>query len=220
MMIPRYKIDVNIADDHTMFAEGLANAINNSDTAHVSRRFTTLEACRQTLQERRPDVLLLDISMPLGTTANNDNANIDGGIDFCRFVVENYPKVKVLAITRHDEYSIIRRMLDSGAHGYVLKSAPVQELLDAISAVYQGKRYTSTNVQDIINQGERKAIALTMVEQNILRLICDGLTNPEIAVKLNLSTETVNWYRKRLLAKFGAKNTVTLVKQALTEKLV
>jgi DNA-binding NarL/FixJ family response regulator len=220
MMIPRYKIDVNIADDHTMFAEGLADAINNSDTAHVSRRFTTLEACRQTLQERRPDVLLLDISMPLGPTANNDNANIDGGIDFCRFVVENYPKVKVLAITSHDEYSIIRRMLDSGAHGYVLKSAPVQELLDAISAVYQGKRYINTNVQDIINQGERKAIALTMVEQNILRLICDGFTNPEIAVKQNLSTETVNWYRKRLLAKFGAKNTVTLVKQALTEKLV
>lgn len=220
MMIPKYKIDVNIADDHTMFAEGLADAINKSDTAHVSRMFTTLETCRQTLLERRPDVLLLDISMPVGPSSGDADSGIDGGIDFCRFVVNNYPKVKVLAITSHDEYSIIQRMLDSGAHGYVLKSASLQELLDAISTVYQGGRYISHKVENIISQGEQKAVALTIVERNILRLICEGHTNPEIAVKLNLSTETVNWYRKRLLAKFGVKNTVTLVKQALTEKLV
>ena len=209
MTVSKYKIDVNIVDDHTMLTEGLTDAINHSNTAHVSRTFTTLEACQQAMKERRPDVLLLDISMPGGN-----------GIDFCRQVVSDYPKMKVLAITIHDEYSVIQRMLDSGAHGYVLKSASVQELLDAISAVYQGERYISREVEDIIRQGESKAVVLTTVEQNILRLICEGYTNPEIATKLNLSTETVNWYRKRLLAKFGAKNTVTLVKQALTEKIV
>ena len=209
MTVSKHKIDVNIVDDHTMLTEGLTDAINRSGTAHVSRTFNTLEACQQAIKERRPDVLLLDISIPGGNA-----------IDFCRQMFSDYPKMKVLAITIHDEYSVIQRMLDSGAHGYVLKSASVQELLDAISAVYQGERYISREVEDIIRQGESKAVVLTTVEQNILRLICEGYTNPEIANKLNLSTETVNWYRKRLLAKFGAKNTVTLVKQALTEKIV
>ena len=209
MTVSKYKIDVNIVDDHTMLAEGLTDAINHSDSAHVSRTFTTLEACRQAMKERRPDVLLLDISMPNGS-----------GIDFCRQVVGDYPKMKVLAVSIHDEYSVIKRMLDSGAHGYVLKSASVQEVIDAITAVYQGERYLSRDVEDIIRQGESKAVVLTTVEQNILRLICDGHTNPEIANKLNLSTETVNWYRKRLLAKFGVKNTVNLVTLALKEQLI
>lgn len=220
MTIPRYKIDVNIADDHTMFSEGLADAINKSSSAHVSCMFTTLEACRQTLQERRPDVLLLDISMPLSSSAADTKSEINDGIDFCHFVVTNYPRVKVLAITSHDEYSIIQRMLDSGAHGYVLKSATIEELITAISTVYQGRHYISPEVETIISQNRNNAISLTPVERSILQLISEGLTNPEIAKKLNLSKETINWYRKRLLTKFGAKNTVILIKQALTERIV
>lgn len=205
----KYRIDVNIVDDHTMLTEGLADAISHSATAHVSCTFTILEACRRALQERRPDVLLLDISMPGGS-----------GINFCQQVVSDFPRMKILAITIHDEYSVIQRMLDSGAHGYVLKSASVQELLDAITAVYQGERYISHEVEDIIRQGESKAVVLTTVERSILRLICEGHTNPEIAVKLSLSTETVNWYRKRLLTKFGAKNAVGLVTLAIKERLL
>ncbi len=153
--------------------------------------------------------LMLDISMPGGS-----------GINFCQQVVSDFPRMKILAITIHDEYSVIQRMLDSGAHGYVLKSASVQELLDAITAVYQGERYISHEVEDIIRQGESKAVVLTTVERSILRLICEGHTNPEIAVKLSLSTETVNWYRKRLLTKFGAKNAVGLVTLAIKERLL
>lgn len=206
----KYRIDVYIVDDHEMFNEGLAEAINRSEKAHVSRTFTTLEDCNKALQERRPDVLLLDISIPEGGSST----------DFCRQVVSDYPKVKVVAVTIHDEYSVIRRMLDSGVHGYVLKSSPVETLIDAIVSVWQGEHYISPDVEAILQQGTSQAVVLTAAEQTVLRLVCDGFTNPQIASQLHLSTETVNWYRKRLLAKYGVKNTVTLVKHAIKEQLI
>ena len=209
MTVSKYRIDVNIVDDHQMVCEGLSELINNSGKAHVSRTFNTLEAYRQALQERRPDVVLLDLSMPDGD-----------GVAFCQEMVSLYPNVRVVAVTIHDEYSMIQRMMACGAHGYVLKSSPIEELIEAIVSVWQKQQYVSPQVEAILQEGRHSSIALTTVEQNILRLVCEGYTNPEIANKLNLSTETVNWYRKRLLAKFGAKNTVTLVKRALTEKIV
>ena len=205
----KYRIDVNILDDHTMVCEGLTDAINRSDVAHVSRTFNTIESCRQAFCERRPDVLLLDISIPDGD-----------GAAFCQEVIESYPKVKVVAVTIHDEYSVIRRFTDLGIHGYVLKSSTVDTLIEAIVSVWQGRRYVSAEAETILQQGAAQAVSLTAVEQNILRLVCDGMTNPQIADQLNLSTETVNWYRKRLLAKFGVNNTVSLVRQALKEQLV
>ena len=205
----KYRIDVNILDDHTMVCEGLADAINRSDVAHVSRTFNTIESCRQAFRERRPDVLLLDISIPDGD-----------GAAFCQEVIQSCPKVKVVAVTIHDEYSVIRRITDLGIHGYVLKSSTVDNLLEAIVSVWQGRRYISAEAETILRQGAAQAVSLTAVEQSILRLVCDGMTNPQIADQLNLSTETVNWYRKRLLAKFGVNNTVSLVRQALKEQLV
>ena len=102
----------------------------------------------------------------------------------------------------------------------VLHTAPVCELIKAIQMVWKGKNYLSREVQDIVSQAEPDAVVLSNVERNILRLICDGHTNPEIASHLNLSIETVNWYRKRLLAKYGVKNTVNLVTLAMKEQLV
>ena len=205
----QYLIDVYIADDHQMVCEGLSEVINQSGKAHVSRTFNTLEACRQALQERRPDVLLLDLSMPDGD-----------GVAFCQQTVCDYPNVRVVAVTIHDEYSMIQRMMACGAHGYVLKSAPVEELIEAIVSVWQKKQYVSPQVEAILREGRSNSVVLTDVESHILRLICDGLTNPEIATHLHLSTETVNWYRKRLLAKFGVRNTVNMVRQALEQKLI
>ena len=205
----KYKIDVYIVDDHTMLNEGLTDAINRSETVHVSHCFTTLADCRTALAERTPDVLLLDISMPDGD-----------GTDFCQWVASEYPKVRIVAVTIHDEYCVIQRMLEAGVHGYVLKSAPIEELLTAIGQVWKGERYLSPAVEEIISQSSSKAIVLTKPEQNILRLVCQGYSNPEIADRLYLSTETVKWYRKRLLAKFGVNNTVNLVTLAVKGSLL
>lgn len=205
----KYKIDVYIVDDHTMLNEGLTDAINRSETVHVSHCFTTLADCRTALAERTPDVLLLDISMPDGD-----------GTAFCQWVTSEYPKVRIVAVTIHDEYCVIQRMLEAGVHGYVLKSAPIEELLTAIGQVWKGVRYLSPAVEDIIRQSGSKAIVLTKPEQNILRLVCQGHSNPEIADRLHLSAETVKWYRKRLLAKFGVNNTVNLVTLAVKGSLL
>ncbi|MBQ7571722.1 MAG: response regulator transcription factor, partial [Bacteroidaceae bacterium] len=123
-------------------------------------------------------------------------------------------------VTIHDEYCVIQRMLEAGVHGYVLKSAPIEELLTAIGQVWKGERYLSPAVEEIISQSCSKAIVLTKPEQNILRLVCQGHSNPEIAVRLHLSAETVKWYRKRLLAKFGVNNTVNLVTLAVKGSLL
>ncbi len=205
----KYKIDVYIVDDHSMFNEGLTEAINHSDMVHVSHTFNTLAECSAMMAERRPDVLLLDISLPDGNST-----------EFCQWVLQEYSKVKILAVTIHDEYSTVQRMLDSGVHGYILKSSPIEELLNAIVSVWKGQQYISREVEDIIRQGKQNAVVLTLVEKNILRLICEGCTNPEIANQLHLSTETINWYRKRLLAKFDVKNTVSLVSLVLKRRIL
>ena len=205
----KYKIDVYIVDDHTMFNEGLTEAVNRSETVHVSRCLTTLSDCRALMVQRCPDVLLLDISMPDGDAAA-----------FCQWVASEYPKVRMVAVTIHDEYSVICRMLDSGVHGYVLKSAPIDELITAIEQVWKGLSYISPQVENIIRQSGCQAVRLTIPEQHILRYVCKGCSNPEIAVRLHLSTETVKWYRKRLLAKFGVKNTVALVSLVLKEHIL
>ena len=204
-----YLIDVYIADDHQMVCEGLSEMINKSGKAHVSRTFNTLEACRNVLQERRPDVLLLDLSMPDGD-----------GVAFCHEVIDTYQNIRVVAVTIHDEYSMIQRMMECGAHGYVLKSSPIEELIQAIVSVWQKQQYISPQVEKILCEGRSRSVVLTDVEKIILRLVCDGHTNPEIATKLKLSTETVNWYRKRLLAKFNVKNSVGLVRNVLEQKLL
>ena len=204
-----YRIDINIVDDHSLLTESLADAINRSNVAHVSRTFSTLETCRQTLEERCPDVLLLDISMPDGN-----------GISFCRQMLGLHPKLKIICITNHDEYSVIHRMMDTGVHGYLLKSSPISELIEAIQTVWKGGRYVSQEVEAIISKSEPVTVFLSNVERNILRLICEGYTNPEIASQLSLSTETVNWYRKRLLAKYGVKNTVNLVTLVLKKQIL
>ena len=204
-----YRIDINIVDDHSLLTESLADAINRSNVAHVSRTFSTLETCRQTLEERCPDVLLLDISMPDGN-----------GIAFCRQMLGLHPKLKIICITIHDEYSVIHRMLDTGVHGYLLKSSPISELIEAIQTVWKGGRYVSQEVEAIISKSEPNTVFLSNVERNVLRLICEGYTNPEIASQLSLSTETVNWYRKRLLAKYGVKNTVNLVTLVLKKQIL
>ena len=209
MTMTKYRIDVQIVDDHAMFTESLAEAINRSEVAHVSNTFATLEACRQAFAKSRPDVLLLDISMPDGS-----------GEKFCRQILADYPKVRLIAVTIHDEYSVIQRMMDSGVHGYLLKSSPVAELIKAIQLVWRGGQYVSTEVEEIIRKAKDESIELTPVERNVLQLICSGLTNPEIAPQLSMSVETVNWYRKRLLAKLGVRNTAGLVTRAMQLKLV
>lgn len=202
-------INVYVTDDHVMLVEGLANAINESGIARVNKVFYTIGSCRKALVFERPDVLLLDISLPDGN-----------GIDFCKEVHDLYPAVKIIAITSHEEYSIARQMLDNGASGYVLKNSSTEELLEAIGLVYKGECYLCDKIEQIIKRRSVNEIYLSSREKEVLKLIVEGYTNPEIAEKLFLSPLTIKGYRKNLLLKLGVKNTASLVHLVMTEKLI
>jgi len=202
-------IKVVLVDDHKMLTEGLQNLIITSDSATVIGIAHSAAACRASLGFWKPDVLLLDVNLP----------DISG-VDFCREIKSDFPEIKVLALTTHSEYTIVREMLDNGASGYLIKNAMAAEVLAGIQAVYQGEIFLSHEIDVLMKKPAIQNIWLTQREREMLRLISDGLTNSEIADKLFLSPETIKGYRKNLLLKLGAKNTALLVKMAIEQRLI
>jgi DNA-binding NarL/FixJ family response regulator len=192
-----------------MLVEGLTLSINKSTIAKVTGTSSSLAQCRTALNAETPDVLLLDINLPDGS-----------GVDFCTEIKQKYPGLKVLILTTHNEYSIARRVMNNGASGYILKNALSEEVITGIETVMDGKIFLCDEVDVLMKKRDENPIWLTVREQELLRLIIDGYTNQEIADKMFLSIETIKTYRKNLLLKLGAKNSMVLVKMALEQKLV
>ena len=160
----------------------------------------------------RPDVVLLDINLP-----------DQSGLDVCRRLVDEYPVLKILALTTLNEKSYVTRMMAQGAAGYVLKNASPEELAEAIARVRAGKKYFSDEVQELLLQPEPVAAAvplLTRREKEILLLIAQGLTSQEMADRLFLSALTVETHRRNLLAKFDVNNTAALMRRAAQHQLL
>ncbi len=202
-------ITVNIVDDHKLLVEGLSKLINDSDIAIVTAVAQDALSARKMLANKLPDVLMLDINLP----------DING-VDFCGEIKKNYPQLKVLALTSYGDYSVVRSMLENGASGYILKNAMSEEMIAGIEAVYSGETFLCHEVDVMMKKKENTGIWLTQREKELLKLIVEGYTNPEIADKIFLSPETIKGYRKNLLFKLGVKNTALLVKLAIEEKLV
>ncbi len=202
-------IKVAIVDDHKILTEGLQGLITDSGLATVVGIAHNAEQCRLSIGFWKPDVLLLDVGLP----------DISG-IDFCKELKEEFPDIAILALTTHDEYSIVRQMLDSGASGYVIKNALPDEILAGIEVVAAGQTFLCHEIDLLMKRPPGKNIWLTERERELLKLISEGLTNGEIADKIFLSPETIKGYRKNLLLKLGAKNTAVLVKIALEQKLI
>ncbi len=202
-------IKVAIVDDHKILTEGLQGLIADSGLANVVGVAHSAQECRLSLGFWKPDVLLLDVGLP----------DISG-IDFCKELKKEFPDIKILALTTHDEYSIVRQMLDNGASGYLIKNAMPDEILAGIEAVASGEIFLCHEIDLLMKRPSEKNIWLTERERELLKLISEGLTNGEIADKIFLSPETIKGYRKNLLLKLGAKNTAVLVKMALKQKLI
>lgn len=202
-------ISVLITDDHILLAEGLKKIINDSGKARVIATAHSGNDCRQLLKEALPDVLLLDINLP-----DTD------GITLCAELKSLYPSLKVLALTSYGEYTMVRRMMESGASGYILKNAMAEEMLEGIEVVASGEIFLCHEVDLLMKKQANNAIWLTPRERQLLQLIAEGNTNQEIAEKIFLGVETVNSYRKNLLFKLSARNTAVLVKMAFEQKLI
>jgi DNA-binding NarL/FixJ family response regulator len=202
-------IRIVIVDDHKILVEGLCSMLEESGIAEVAGVAHSAQECRQSIPFWRPDLVMLDVGLP-------DMS----GVDYCRELKEQFPDIRVLALTTHNEYTIVRQMLDNGASGYLIKNAMSSEVLEGIKTVCAGKTFLSHEVDMLLKRPTSKAVWLSARERELLRLITEGYTNTEIAEKIFLSPETIKGYRKNLLLKLGAKNTALLVKIALEQKLV
>jgi DNA-binding NarL/FixJ family response regulator len=203
-------INVQIVDDHKMLVEGLCRTINESGIAEISATYHDLETCRQGLATACPDVLLLDISLPDGN-----------GVDFCAEIKKRYPDLKIMMLTTYNEFNVAKRSLHNGALGYILKNAMGEEVIAGIETVSNGEIFLCEEI-DILMKKKKKddIIWLTVQEKKVLELIADGYADPQIAEKMFLARETIKGYRKDLLLKFSARNSVALVRSAIEQKLI
>jgi len=202
-------IKVGLVDDHPLFLDGLKKLITESGILEVPFSAKDGKECLHSLAFEQPDVLLLDINLP-------DYS----GIDLCKEIHQRWPEINIIALTSFGEYTIVRKMLENGAKGYLLKNAMPEEIIEGIKVVAGGDIFLCHEIDLFMKRDSHRHIFLTPRETELLRLIVKGYTNPEIAAELFLGVETINSYRKNLLFKLNARNTAVLVKMAIEEKLI
>jgi DNA-binding NarL/FixJ family response regulator len=204
-------ITVFIIDDHQMIIEGIHSLLLHEKDIEWMGSARLPDELLNLLKTRQPDVLLMDINLPQKS-----------GLDLCLEVKEKYPGVQIIGLSTSFQASVIRKMKENGASGYLLKDASRKEIVTAVREVNQGREYVSFSVAEVLKQ---KAPAeglpvLTKREKEVLELIAEGWTNQEIADKLFLNCTTVDSHRKNMLTKFNAKNTAALVKIAVSNHLI
>jgi len=211
-------IKLLIADDHKVFRDGINSIIDDVEDIQVVGQAADGREVLSQLEEVQPHVILMDISM-----------NEAGGIETTLLVRKQYPNIKILALSMHEESNYIIKMLEAGASGYLLKDAGSSEMIKAIRAVASGATYYSQEVsaalvqqmtQDKKQKESRSGIPLTKRELEVLELIAGEYTNPEIAEKLFISIRTVDTHRRNLIEKLAVKNTAGLVRYAIRKGLV
>jgi DNA-binding NarL/FixJ family response regulator len=205
-------IKVTITDDQQIILNGLQKIIAEASDIDLIGVFTGGEDLLEGLEKQLPDVLMLDINMP-GKT----------GIELAGIISKQFPPVKIIALTNVDIIPQVKKMLQHGAVGYLLKDAAPEIIIEAIRKVAGGDKYLYEDLQkqlmnDLFEPSGKHVI--TRREKEILQLVVDEYTNQEIAEKLFLSLRTVENHRNNLLQKLGVKNTAGLVKAAINEGLV
>jgi len=207
-------IRVAIADDHEIFRKGLRIILNEIDELKVIGEAQNGHELFEILKHHEVDVVLMDIRMP-----------VMDGIEATKKLVEKYPLIKVIALTMFEEISYFNQMVEAGANGFLLKKTNKDELYRAILQVMQDETYFSEEFISNVNKTQKpksriSGIELTEREQEVLDLICKGMSNAEISKFLGVSTRTVDGHRAHLLEKTGAKNSPHLVMFAIKNGLI
>lgn len=219
-MIQERKVDVLIVDDHQIIVNGLRHLLKEREGINIVAGAESAGEALSVLKTKKIDVSVIDVHMP--------GVN---GIELTRKIMSIYPDVKVLGLSMHDDSSLINKMIEAGAAGYVLKSSSMNEIKEAIMTVASGKKYLSTDVQAIVMQNiffHDDAISkiktdvpkLTRREAEILDLIAKEFSTEQIADKLFISPRTVESHRKNIFTKTGAKTIVGLIRYALKHQLI
>ena len=215
------EIEIVIVDDHQVMREGISSLLEaNRDFRMLGMASNGKEALVMIKQER-PQVVVLDVNMP----------EMDG-FELAGKVRKDAPYAKMLVLSMHADSLTISRMVSTGVRGYLSKNCPKEELYSAIRSIAQGRTWFNDTIREAVfseRQLEKEraqdlpitpAPDLTQRELEILSLIADELTQDEIAEKLFISPHTVIYHRRKLLAKFGVRNTAGLIRKAIGYKLI
>ncbi|WP_462219801.1 response regulator transcription factor [Ferruginibacter sp.] len=206
-------IRVFIVDDHPVVIEGIHSLLQNEKDMAWMGHAMNAASCLGFFVNNTADVVLMDISMP----------GMDG-VELCAVMKEKYPGIMILGLSSFNQGLYIKKMVENGASGYILKNSSKEELIKAIHAVHEGCIYFSGEVGMALKEYQKSEKndlrLLTPREKEVLELIAQGYTNPQIAEKIFLSPFTVDSHRKNLLAKLGVKNTASLIRLAVEKKLI
>jgi two-component system, NarL family, response regulator DegU len=214
-------IRVAIADDHSLFRQGMRNLLNNLPGIQVVMEAKNGRELIDNIPAFNPEVVLMDLEMP-----------ILSGIEATKHLKRLYSSIKVIVLTMHDEELYVRNLMQLGANGYLLKNSEPEEVEKAIRVVSSQEYYYGEFLNHLMQSHltgkpvpqkntltEKYAyninINLTEREIEILKLICTGMTNVEIGEKLHISHRTVDGHRTRLMDKIGARNVTGLVVYAV-----
>jgi DNA-binding NarL/FixJ family response regulator len=203
------KITVLLVDDHALVRRGFRRLLEDDASITVVGEASNGDEAIRLSGELKPKVIVMDAAMP-GT----------GGLEATRRILQKHPKAAILMLSMHSEETLVRQALAAGARGYVLKNALDLDLAAAVKRVAAGEQMLDPAlVKPEPLPGERNR-RLTPRELEVLQLICDGLSNREIAAKLELSANTVAVHRANIMNTLGVHKTAELVVYALQHGLV
>lgn len=213
------EITVAIADDHQLFRKGVIHSLSPYRQIRFIVEASNGDELLALLAAHPIQVVLMDLKMP-----GKD------GIETTKIISRDYPNIKVLVVSMHEDERFVHHLMENGAHGYLLKNAEPQEMLNAITEVIEKGYYLNDFVNRVLlrNAGQKQK-GLPSLEQDkvlsdrekmVLRLICMEFTAQEIAQKMELSSRTVEAIKDRLMDRFGAKNTAGLVFFAVRNNLI
>jgi len=206
-------IRIFIVDDHPVVIEGIHSLLQNEKDFEWVGQAMNAQSCLGFFVNNTADVVLMDISMP----------GMDG-VELCAIIKEKYPRIFILGLSTFNQGLYIKKMMENGASGYILKNSSKEELIKAIHTVSDGGIFFSGEAGQALQEYQKSSMSalpvLTPREKEILELIAEGYTNPQIAEKIFLSSFTVDSHRNNLLAKLNVKNTASLIRLAVERKLI
>jgi DNA-binding NarL/FixJ family response regulator len=216
----RMDIRVILADDHAVVRDGLRSIIDRlGERITITGEASDGKQCLDLAKESPADVYILDIAMP-----------VLNGIETTEKLLKMLPYSKVVILSMYNDKVLVERAFKRGAHGYVLKESAAEEIVRAIREVHRGRYYISPSISGYVVEGfkswmseydaDRQEHVLTPRQREVLKFICEGYTEKEIAGVLNLSPYTVHVHKGNIMAKLGLHSTAELVRYAIKTGIV
>lgn len=207
------KYNILLADDHQLFLDGISNLLLSSGLVNELWVSGNGKEVLQVLNHRKPDLVLMDIDMP-----------VMNGVECLMELRKRYPDQKVLMLSMHAEPAFVREVIGIGANGYLLKTASADEFVLAVKKVIDGGQFYSGELMLNMHQAKQatpeNAETISEREREIVILIAEGFSSKEIADKLFISPRTVETHRKNIMAKMGFQSVADLIRYAFKQGLI